>query len=130
MNYQIDGSGAPERPPTPVFLVLEKDMLIATDIADALRAHGPCRIVHLSDPAEMEMTLAAEPRLSAAILEMKFAQVEEAGLSDSLSSRTNRIVLTLGDTDGQDMLPSGWFMLVRPFTDDMIRELLSPMTRH
>ena len=110
---------------TPVFLVLEKDMLIAEDIIATLKAMGPCRTIHVSSPDEIGAHLSVEARLTAALLEMQYAHVLEAGLDTHLAERGARIILTIGEDDMLHATERGWGMLVRPFTDQTIRDVLA-----
>lgn len=116
------GSGA-----GPVFLVLERDALIAEDIAGSLHAIGPCRTIRVATPAEISPHLGAGERISAAFLEMRLAEMEASGLHRRLAARGARIILTIGEDDAAQVRARGWGMLVRPFTDAMIREVLGRM---
>ena len=121
MTYSPDRAGAAD---LPVYLVLEGDLLIATDIADALNAHGPCRVLHVTSPEEIAATIEAEPALAAAFLEMRLAQLQDIGLAETLHARGARMILTAGEADMDAVLDLGWFMLLRPFSDEMIRAVL------
>ncbi|OAO00064.1 hypothetical protein A8B76_14950 [Roseovarius indicus] len=110
----------------PVYLVLERNSLIAEDIAGSLRAAGPCDVVHVQSSVEIANSLANHPRIEAAFLEMTYAQVVEAGLDKPLLSNGAQIVLTVGEDDEANVRSLGWNMLIRPFTDDMIRHAIRP----
>lgn len=121
MTYSPDRAGAAD---LPVYLVLEGDLLIATDIADALNAHGPCRVLHVTSAEEIAAAIEAEPALAAAFLEMRLAQLQDIGLAETLHARGARMILTAGEADMDAVLDLGWFMLLRPFSDEMIRAVL------
>ncbi len=114
--------GAAETPQTPVFLVLERDLLIAADIVGSLQMMGPCRAIEVRDAAEARETLAIEPRITAAFLALHFEQVLEAGLDEQLRRRGAHVVLTVGDIAEPAPLARGWSVLLRPFTDQMVRD--------
>lgn len=111
-----------QRPP--VFLVLERDSLIAEDIAGSLKVLGPCETIHVNDAKDLARHLNTDIRVSAAFLEMRYAEVVETGLDHRLAEHGARIVLTIGEDDAQNAIARGWSMLVRPFTDEMIRDAL------
>lgn len=110
----------------PVYLVLERNSLIAEDIAGSLRAAGPCDVIHVESSVEIASSLATHPRIEAAFLEMTYGQVVEAGLDKALLSNGAQIVLTVGEDDEANVQSLGWNMLIRPFTDDMIRHAIRP----
>ncbi|WP_306151770.1 hypothetical protein [Roseovarius sp. MMSF_3281] len=112
----------------PVFLVLERDILIAEDIVASLKDIGPCQTVHVSDPQALIEHLSDYTRISAAFLEMRFDQMVELGLDRRLADMGARVVLTIGEDDESLALAHGWSMLVRPFTDEMIRATLANTT--
>lgn len=125
----MQGADRPARDGAPVFLVLEKDALIAEDIAGSLQSFEDCRVIHVKAPEEIPERLSAEPRLDAAFLEMRFDRVIETELWRPLSDRGARIILTVGEDDQAHVRQKGWGMLVRPFTDQMIRETLRSLRR-
>lgn len=110
----------------PVFLVLERDPLIADDITGSLMAIGPCRVIHASDAGSILTMLRDERGISAAFLDISFARVVGDGLDQKLNAHGARIILTVGEDDQAQALARGWAMLVRPFTDDMIRDVVVP----
>jgi len=111
-------------PAQPVFLVFERDALIAEDIIGSLRDLGPCETIHVSDAEEVPRHLDIDRRISAAFLEMRYEQVIDLGLDRRLADHGARIILTIGEDDQKDATARGWGMLVRPFTDQMIRDAL------
>lgn len=115
--------GGAMTPDAPVYLVLEANRLIAGDIAGSLRAAGPCEVRHLSCPGVLRGALRREP-VAAVFLEMPYAQLVAAGLDRALADHGARIVLTVGEADEDAVRARGWGMLVRPFTDSMIRREL------
>ncbi|KZY32177.1 hypothetical protein A3731_22600 [Roseovarius sp. HI0049] len=110
----------------PVYLVLERNSLIAEDIAGSLRAAGPCDIIRVKSADEMTSRLATHDRIEAAFLEMNYAQVVATGLAETLRTCGTQIILTVGEDDEDRVRSLGWNMLVRPFTDDMIRHAIRP----
>lgn len=117
----------PMEPAEPVFLVFERDALIAEDIIGSLRDLGPCETIHVNDPDDVPRQLSADRRISAAFLEMRYDQVVELGLDRRLADQGAHIILTIGEDDETDAKARGWGMLVRPFTDQMIRDVLEDL---
>lgn len=110
----------------PVFLVLEGDPLIADDIMGSLKDIGPCRVLRASDSSNIAAMLNEEDRIAAAFLDLPFSKVLEDGLDQRLTAYGARIVLTVGENDQHRALARGWGMLIRPFTDEMIRDVVMP----
>lgn len=110
----------------PVFLVLEHHTLIADDIMETLKAIGPCRVIHARDPSSISKLLCGEGRISAAFLNMDYANVLEEGIDRELLAHGARIILTVGDEDRAQALARGWGILIRPFTDEMVRDMVVP----
>lgn len=113
----------------PVFLVLEREALIADDIIGSLRDIGPCRIIHVDQPEDIEPGLQGEDQLAAAFLELRHDAVRAHGLDERLSALGAWIILTVGEDDQPIVQALGWGMLVRPFSDQMIRDLIRQMGR-
>ncbi|MEZ5714827.1 MAG: hypothetical protein R3D85_06425 [Paracoccaceae bacterium] len=108
----------------PVFLVLESDILVAEDIIATLKEMGPCRATHLVQPDEiMEILLDGQP-VTAAFLQMRLGDVAQSAFLQPLLERGARIILTMGEEDEDSATAQGYRMLVRPFTDLMIRDIL------
>lgn len=124
MTERVAADGTPAAA-TPVFLVLERDALIATDIAGALAMQGPCEVVQVTHPAEIPARLNGIAHVSAALVEMRYAEFLESGLPELLGSLGARIILTAGEVDREKIAERGWFLLVRPFTDTMLRRTLA-----
>lgn len=117
------GAGMPSGG-APVFFVVEQDSLIADDIAGSLRSVCDCRVIHVRRPADILPCLVHETRLFAAILEMRVDQVLESGLDRMLSERGAAIILTVGEEDEDQARARGWGMLVRPFSEQMVRDVV------
>jgi len=116
-------------PEPPVYIVMDSNILIAEDLCGSLQAAGPCRVLNVPHPDELIRALDGEARISAAFLEMRYDQVLEAELDRALALRGARIVLTMGEDDEIKVVKQGWAMLVRPFTDDMVRGVLQPLVK-
>ena len=110
----------------PVFLVVERDPLIADDIKGSLMALGPCRVIHASEPGSLSKVLQDEGSISAAFLDICLKRVLDDALDERLNAHGARIILTVGEDDQALALARGWGMLVRPFTDEMVRDVVSP----
>ncbi|MHA7828142.1 MAG: hypothetical protein ACX93P_11355 [Roseovarius sp.] len=114
------------QPALPVYIVLESNALIAEDIIGSLRATGPCRVIRVERPEMLAPSLHTEPAVTAAFLEMPYRELMQSDLHQSLADSGARIILTIGEDDESVVLQQGWGMLVRPFTEQMIREALTP----
>lgn len=113
-------------PEPPVYIVMDSNMLIAEDICGSLQAAGPCRVINVPHSDELIRALEGEARVAAAFLEMRYDQVMEVGLDSALSLRGACIVLTMGEEDEIKVAKQGWAMLLRPFTEEMVRSVLRP----
>lgn len=114
-------------PEPPVYIVMDSNLLIAEDLCGSLQATGPCRVISVSHPDELIRVLGDELRVSAAFLEMRYDQVIASELDGALGQRGARIVLTMGEEDEIRVAKQGWAMLIRPFTEDMVRGVLRPV---
>lgn len=116
-----------QQPPT--YIVMESNLLIAEDISGALQAFGPCKVIRITDPAELDLLVAKDIVVKAAILEMHFEQALNMALSDTFVLRGAKIILTVGESDENAVENHGWSMLVRPFTEDMLHAALTSAQR-
>ena len=109
----------------PVYLVLEKNTLVAADMIGTLKAEGPCRIIHETGAEAVSGALRDVTRLHVAFLEMDVDGLRHSTLAAEISRRGAHIVLTRGEDGHQAAQAAGWGMLIRPFTDQMLRNCLS-----
>lgn len=112
----------------PIYVVMESSFLIADDICGALRALGPCQVIKIADTAVLSALVAGDLVITAAVLEMTFAQALRMALADTCILRGAKIVLTVGGCDAA-IERHGWSMLERPFTEDMLHAALKPLLR-
>ncbi len=111
----------------PVFLLLEKNPVIAADMIGTLEACCDCRVIHVATLDEINHALAQTPTVAAAFLEMNFRELEASDLPMALNQSGARIVLTQGEAHEAEVERRGWHMLVRPFSDQMVRDMLQAM---
>lgn len=109
----------------PVFVVMDSNVLIAEDLCGSLQASVACRVLSVSQPNELLRVVEQEPVVTAAFLEMRYEQIVQSGLHLILGERGARIVLTNGEDDDSMLQQHGWSMLVRPFTEEMVRLILA-----
>ncbi|MFD3190411.1 hypothetical protein ACFMPD_09075 [Sedimentitalea sp. HM32M-2] len=102
-------------------------MIIASDMVAVLEAAEACHIIHLTAPDQVIDALARTPRLTAAILELNPSDLVGSDIETALNHHGARVVLTKGDSTDPEVEERGWMMLLRPFTDHMLRELLTTM---
>lgn len=108
----------------PTILLLESNPIIATDMIGALEAAGPCHIIHLIHSDAIIETLARVSQVDVAFLEMIAPDLAGSEYEAALSKSGAQIVLTQGEAYRDDATARGWHMVVRPFTDEMLRDLL------
>ena len=111
----------------PVFLLLEKNPIIAADMMGTLKACCDCHVVHVVTSDEMAEALSWIPALTAAFPEMSFPKLDGSELHVALNQSGARIVLTQGEMHEDEVRQRGWHMLVRPFSDEMVRDILKKM---
>lgn len=109
----------------PVYLVLESDPFVAEDIVASLHAIGPCRVIRASEEGIVREMLRAESGIEVAFLDVTFARVLQEKLDVLLSAHGARIVLTVGEADRDRAIAQGWGILIRPFSERMIRRALT-----
>lgn len=117
-------------PPGDVFLVFERDPLIATDLEQALRGIGQCWVVAVRDPDHLRDALDGLPFLSAAFLEMDVGAFLASWLEEAMAARGGVPIFTRGEDDsehGEHIRARGSGLLRRPFTEDMVLEALAPL---
>lgn len=119
--------GESDRPDRPIYLLLEENPVIATDMVAVLEASEACHIIHLTNPDQIIDALTQTPRLTAAILEMNPSDLVGSEIETALNHHGARVVLTKGDSTNPEVEERGWKLLFRPFTDHMLRELLTTM---
>jgi hypothetical protein len=114
---------------TPIYIVMESNVLIAEDICGALEVAGPCQVLKISALAELDTIIDPGTTVSAAFLEMRYAELLESGLHQSILLSGAKIILTVGEDDEAAVGLHGWSMLVRPFTESMIHNVLRSSVR-
>ena len=92
----------------------------------SLKSITPCRVIHVNEAGKIDAVLRGEDRISAAFLDICFDKVVEKGLDRTLCDHGARIISTVGEYEQAQALARGWGMLIRPFTDDMIRNVVQP----
>nr|WP_125408559.1 hypothetical protein [Rhodovulum robiginosum] len=108
----------------PTYLVLERDALISADLIQAIESRGPCRVVHYASVDEIGPELHKIRPVDAAFLEMRYDEAINSTLSTQLARDGARMVLTMGE-DVERIAGTGWRLLLRPFTDEMVHQALS-----
>ena len=126
-ELKIPADGAADPTGRQVFLLLESNPIIATDMKGILELSCNCRVVHVSDVDTLMETMPHIPKLTAAFLEIGVAELSGSSIEDALKLHQACIVLTQGESLQQEAQERGWFMLVRPFTEQMVKEVLQDM---
>ncbi len=120
-----DSDILPLSPDLPVFIVQDKDFFIGDDIAGSLKSRGPCRVVQITDPAEILPAVAREVHIDALFLEISHIEALEIGLDVALLLHDARVVLSAEVTEEAEVRARGWGLLRRPFNEAMIHEELA-----
>lgn len=123
-SLKMPTSHAPESLGRPVFLVLEKNPIIAADIIGTLEEAGPCHTIHIISPDGILEVIMHRPSMDAAILEMSPGDLVGSEIEASLARCGAQIVLTRGEQDQTIAEKRGWHLLARPFTDQMLKDVL------
>lgn len=111
----------------PVFVVLESNPIIAADIVSILELSCECRVVHVSDVDSLLEAMLSIPRLTAAFLEIGVTELSGSAIEDALLHHRASVVLTRGESLRSEAQERGWYMLVRPFTEQMVKDILHEM---
>lgn len=104
----------------PVYLVVEKDFLIASDLAATLESSVGARVIHTSHLDDVEQILNNLERLDAAFLDVSIACFMRRGLDSIMRKNGASVIFTVGEDEQERAAQNGWNMLVRPFSEDMI----------
>lgn len=108
----------------PVFLIVEENPIIAADIIGMLDACGPCTTLQAEHPHDVLEVVANQPIVDVAILQMTPNDLIDSDAEASLAKSGAEIILTLGEQDEATAQARGWHILARPFTDQMLRDVL------
>ena len=111
----------------PVFLLLESNPIIATDMVGILELSCDCRVVHVPNTDALLEALLDIPKLTAAFLEIGVAELSGSEIESALKHHRAAIVLTQGESLLSEAQERGWYMLVRPFTEQMVKDILQEM---
>ena len=109
----------------PIYLVLEKDLLVSSDLAGALMACPGAQVICAKHPGDIEQALRDVERLEAAFLELPVSQFLKMSLDKLMKRLGAHVIFTVGEDDEAMARQRGWGMLVRPFSDEMVYAALA-----
>ncbi|WP_166434025.1 hypothetical protein [Roseovarius spongiae] len=114
--------------PTPTYVVLETNPIIAADLCGTIESCGHCRVVHVTDIRALGSALQDISQVRVAYLELKRPELEQSGIGALLRDRGAHIVLTIGEADGDATRHPKVSVLPRPFTEQMILQSLAEVS--
>ena len=126
-DLKTPSNGAMESTGCPVFVLLESNPIIATDMVGILKLSCDCRVVHVPNTDALLEAMPHIPNVTAAFLEIGVAELSGSELESALKRHRAAIVLTQGESLLSEAQERGWFMLVRPFTEQMVKDILLKM---
>ncbi|MEP2472618.1 MAG: hypothetical protein ABJH45_13775 [Paracoccaceae bacterium] len=111
----------------PVFVLVESNPIIAKDMVGILELSCECRVVHVSDADALLDAAPQMPKITAAFLEIGVTEFLGSEVENLLNHHGAEIILTKGESLQSEAQERGWHMLIRPFTEQMLRDLLNEM---
>lgn len=108
------------------FIVIERDLIVARDLSDGLRAACPsCDVLHLRCASEMPESLSANSTHPPVILtKLPVQQVEDSGMAHLAREQGATIVVRQGDDPLSEVAHRGWLSLTSPFSWDDLAALI------
>ncbi len=104
-----------------IFVVIEDNVIIAEDIAEAIREYAASAVVHVWKRTEAQLDRLTElPGLCAAFVSMTAAEFARTGLHQMITARGGAIVVLDSDDPAAIAEASGWIYLEHPFTTGQI----------
>lgn len=111
----------------PVYLVLEPDVIVAADLAEAVAARDPAAEVHVVyDVAGAQRELDLLPPLRAAVLNASVDELRSGGLASRIDEMGAAIVV-LHAEEAEDAAGDGWSFVRRPFSSDAVAQALDSL---
>jgi len=106
----------------PYYVVLESNIVIARDVAEALKEQAPGAIVVAADSIGAALDqVGTLPRVTAAFIAAPAQRLLASGLGAAIEARGGRIVLCGTDALEDGVAAPGWRRLPRPFTSAMVQ---------
>lgn len=108
-----------------VALVIMKNIVVATDICETLRAIGgtECEVIHARHLDEAFEAIANPERVDLAIVEADPDEFEYSPLGEAFRNGGTRVILA-GEAAEQRAGARGYAVLQRPFTATMLEEIV------
>jgi hypothetical protein len=106
----------------PCFLILERNLVVARDVMEALNDQDPqARIVVVRSLDEALRCTESLGSLTAAFLATPLEQVRDSGLGARVKALGGRVVLFDGRPSEVAAADPGWLTISRPFTGEVIQ---------
>ncbi len=113
-----------------VYLVVERDVVVATDLAEAILMSDPAAEVHLAlGVAEAEALLDVLPPVGAAVVNASIAELRKTAFAARVERGGGRVVVLSGTETEDDKARSGWRFVRRPFSTDVVLAALTEAGR-
>lgn len=108
----------------PCFFVLERNMVIAQDVVEALREHAPNAIVVSAESIGAAIRQVGPlNRVTAAFVAAPAERVISSGLGAEIEARGGQVVLCGTDAPENGVQARAWLHMQRPFTSEMVQQV-------
>lgn len=105
------------------FLIIEDNLIIAEDVAEAIREVAPQAEIHVwTRQAATADAVLALPRICAAFVSLSTQDIAASGLDAAIAENGGTLVV-LNDADPAGVRP-GWWFVPRPFSTANLHEVL------
>lgn len=111
---------------THTFVIVEKDHVVALDIAEIL--HEVCAYAQVLNFRTIDAAMAALSeleRVSGAILSAPVPLLRQSGLVQALTARGGKVVMVEGPGIAEAARTEGWCLLQRPFSQEMLQSAIA-----
>ncbi|MGR3571457.1 hypothetical protein [Brevirhabdus sp.] len=122
----MDISSDAKARPAAVFLIVEGNPVIASDLAETIQGEWPGSIVYsVPNTASALRQLDAMPSLTLAFVNSAAAEITGSGLADAILMREGGIVILKGSHSVPTDLGEGWIYVGRPYSSASIISVIA-----
>ncbi len=105
--------------PMPIYLILEKDVVIAADLVETIEAREPGAEVHVATSCEAAGTLLdGLPPVGTAIVNAPLDEFVGSGLAARVEGAGGVVVALIGREGDAVPAGAGWTVVRRPYSSD------------
>ncbi len=105
--------------PEPIYLILEKDVVVAADLVETIHAREPRAEVHVAAScAAAGALLDGLPPVGTAILNAALDETVGSGLAERIESAGGVIVALIGREEDAAPARARWTVVRRPYSSD------------